>query len=353
VGLAQRPMQHLEEVPEPKQHIVQLASRMRTAIASLSESPYQFDQRQKVKALSAGAECLEALIAKLGTPTVPPRFADAESKETSLAWQQFSSLYAQCIHAAKPFGGNDGLQIIDYRVSNQYPQVFSPPNWDYYMNTVTKMRGGEERNFSSKTFLGASCRPYIGRYPQVYGPTVLKAGDWPWKPQNALRHVTYLSDGLCGSTCSVASTSPYLAGLTTFVTFGGIKGDTLDITSFNGGNVGTYQGGRSALWKHALSPAVDAGIYFPEEESPTWPFAPIPMNLLAVRFAQRAEYPRALGPNALPREWYTIPASYHLDVWSSLPLDNYNHLSVEAEWKLYDLYRTTSALDPKPLKKEQ
>merc|ERR1711972_607456 len=183
----------------------------------------------------------------------------------------------------------------------------------------------------------------------MYGKMKLEKEGWPYPPQTALTHITYLSDGNCGSTCSGSSSTPYLNGLATFVTFGGVKGEAMDITSFNGGNVGTYQSRGAGLWKSAISPVVDASIFHPDDKSPATPFAPIPMNIASAQFAQRAEYPRALGPQALPREWYNIPASYNLDVWAKSDLNKYGQMTNEARWQLYDLYAATSALKPKPL----
>merc|ERR1711879_389687 len=109
----------------------------------------------------------------------------------------------------------------------------------------------------------------------------------------------------------------------------------------------TYQAGKESsysLWKDALDTVVDAHIYFPEEMAPSWPFMPIPLNIYKARFAQRAEYLRALGPKALPREWYLNPASYHLDIWSSEVLSRYREASASGKQKLYELYKETAAL---------
>jgi len=253
---------------------------------------------------------------------------------------------------ASPFGGDRGMEIMGYRWSNKFPEPLSQPNWDYYTDTVTKIRGGEPRNFSSWTFLGSACAAYRSLYPKAYGSTVLTEEGWPITPQSKVKHITYLSDGLCGSTCSVSSTRPFVDGLATFVTFGGVKGEPMDITSFNGGNVATYQAGKASsysLWKDALDSVVDAHAFFPDDKAPSWPFMPIPLNIYKVGFAQRAEYLRALGPKALPREWYLIPASYHLDIWPGEVLTRYKEASPTGKRTLFELYKATAALPPKPL----
>jgi len=347
VALSQKalPEVGLENASDARQQISELATRMEVGAAALAE--VVSEGNKKVQNLRGASACLHVLLDRFGSPEF---LAEGQN-----AKMQFGALYRQCLAKAKPFGGNAGFDIMGYRWSNKYPEPLSEPNWDYYTSTVTKIRGGEPRNFSSMTFLGAACSAYMAVHPKVYGATVLSEdGQWPIMPQSKLKHVTYLSDGLCGSTCSVSSSRPYLEGMATFVTFGGVRGEPMDITSFNGGNVATYQtqapSSSRSLWKEALDTIADAEIFFPAEtqREDSWHFLPLPLNIYSVTFAQRAEYLRVLGPKALPREWYLVPASYHLDIWTSQSLKSYEELSAAGRQKLYELYVATAALSPKP-----
>jgi len=345
VSLSQKALPHFADASDPRLFILDLAARMNVSADALAEDPFFFGEVEKYHKLRNASTCLNVLVEKFGGRAL----RGGEGGEN--ARRQFAALYQQCIDKAAPFGGDRGMEIMSYGWSNKYPEPLSQPSWDYYADTVTKIRGGEPRNFSSWTFLGSDCAAYASVYPKVFGATVLNEHDWPMTPQSKLKHITYLSDGLCGSTCSVSSTRPYVDGLATFVTFGGVKGEPMDITSFNGGNVETYQDGDESsysLWKDALDSVVDAYTFFPDEKAPSWPFVPIPLNIYKARFAQRAEYLRALGPKALPREWYLIPASYHLDIWSSDVLSSYRDASSSGKQKLYEIYKETAALPPKP-----
>jgi hypothetical protein len=45
------------------------------------------------------------------------------------------------------------------------------------------------------------------------------------------------------------------------------------------------------------------------------PVPALPLPFGTAKFAFNAQYVKALGTNALPREWYVVPGSYHLDWW--------------------------------------
>merc|ERR1712242_387863 len=183
---------------------------MNVSADALAEDPDYFGEAEKYHNLRDASTCLNVLLKKFGGHAL--RGGGGEN-----ARRQFTALYQQCVDKAAPFGGDSGMDIMSYRWSNRYPEPLSQPSWDYYTNTITKIRGGEARNFSSWTFLGAACAAYESVYPKVYGATVLKEDGWPITPQSKLKHITYLSDGLCGSTCSVSSTRPYVDGLATFI----------------------------------------------------------------------------------------------------------------------------------------
>jgi len=350
VRLSKQALPDVQAVSNRQQHILAMARRMQDGAAALAADPRFFGKRARAKSLKDASACLLRLVNTTNGTALRGRGEGLGFDE------QLLIQYQRCLRktGAEPFRrrnyashiGYRGPDILGCRWSNKHPQPFSRPSWDYYTSTVTKIRGGEPRNFSSLTFLAAACDAYRAHFPKFYRDNVLDRV----APQSKIQHLTYVSDGLCGSTCSVASTRPYLDGLTTFVTFGGVPGQPMDITAFNGGNVATYQnpGSSYGLWTDAVSAMVDAAVFFPNETLPSWPFLPIPMSMYSVSFAQRAEYARALGPKALPREWYLVPGSHHLNVWSSTALISYPRLPNFAKQKLYDIYTAAAVLPPKP-----
>lgn len=340
VNLGERGLPDLADQAHPQVYIAALAERMERSVEAFGLDPEYFGRARKAGMLQASARCLRTLLSDFARHGVPTKESEA--------WPMFHSLYNQCVAKAEPLGGARGMDIMSYSPSNVYPEALSPPTWEYYHKTVEKVHGGKRRNFTSLTFLGESCKAYAATYPEVFGEMDLTDGDWP-EPQRKLTHITYLSDGTCGSTCSVSSSTPFLEGMATFVTFGGVKGERMDITSFNGGNVGTYQSQHDgSLAKYSLDSFADASIFHPESEAPNWPFLPVPLNIYKLRFAQRAEYPRALGPKALPREWYLIPAPYHLDRWTTHSFKDLGALEAPAMKELRELYLETAAKAPKP-----
>jgi len=323
--------------------ISSLANRMDMGVEALGRDPGYFGRSRKASLLNESAACLRVLLSRFEDPEVP--------RKGTPEWTVFASLYSQCVKLSQPLGGNSGMNIMDYFPGNNYPDDISPPSWQYYMDPVTKIRGGQPRKFSRMSFLGLACPGYMAAYPESYGTTNLTGGNWSHPPQSKLAHVTYLSDGTCGSTCSVSTTSPFLDGMSTVVTYGGVKGEAMDMTSFNGGNVGLYQSSEQSdddLSKASLDSVVDASVFHPAAEPPNWPFLPVPLNLYSLNFAQRATYPRALGPKALPREWYLIPASYHLDVWVPHTFEVFEALQEPALRALHGLYVETAGKAPKP-----
>lgn len=344
VTMAQKGLPRLADEVDPATTVRSLAERMNKAVQALSASDEMFGRNRKFRQLLHSASCLQGLLGRFEVPPSP-----AVSGETTGEWKQFESLYNQCVEIMTPLGGTAGMAIMGYAPSNKFPDEMSEPNWDYYTNVVTKKRGGAQRNFSSMTFLASACDGYQAAYPEMYGRKNMAYDAWPYPAQNNLTQITYLSDGTCGSTCSVSSSTPFLEGLSTFVTYGGVPGESMDITSFNGGNVGTYQSRSWSIWKEALDHVIDMSLFHPQEAPPAWPFLPVPLNLYKVRFAQRAEYPRPLGSRALPREWYEIPASFHLDMWTSDNLRYVDEFTADAWRTLYGIYRATAALPNKPL----
>jgi hypothetical protein len=140
--------------------------------------------------------------------------------------------------------------------------------------------------------------------------------------------VAVITDGTCGSTCSNFASQLYLNNIATTITYGGIKGEPLDTTSFNGGNIIIPFGdGLSFQTMFLLNQKlgnlvfnITGGLPNRDTAEPT-PLLPLPYKGGSVSFAYNAQYIKSLGRNALPREWYRVPGSHHLDWWPANQAD--------------------------------
>ena len=109
----------------------------------------------------------------------------------------------------------------------------------------------------------------------------------------------------CGSACSQSTTRAYVDGLATVVTIGGIQDQSLDISSFNGGNV---LDGLGDFWKKYRGATLTAYFRTPELPPEEAVFLPVPMAAF-IRFNNRQQTPKAFGDNAMPREFYRVHGS--------------------------------------------
>lgn len=140
--------------------------------------------------------------------------------------------------------------------------------------------------------------------------------------------VALVSDGRCGSTCAVFTSSLLLSRHVTVFTYGGLPlpgvrdQGGIDSSSFAGGNVESYQ----TWWPkvvfsyalgHALTEDRPMSEILGEGSDLSTSMLPLPLPTLAqVSFTYRAVRMRSLGANSLPREFYALPGHRHLgSVW--------------------------------------
>ena len=146
-------------------------------------------------------------------------------------------------------------------------------------------------------------------------------------PQTKVKAFKVLSDGNPGSAASMFVTFAHSKQVATVVTFGGLKGQPMDMSSFNGGSKGDYN---KLLPIHSFSSFFWSAIFSPTKsvtEHAYWPFpaangGPRPNSLLS-GYTEQAMVLVDLpgGSKQLPREWYKVPAPYHLDIWPSVSLN--------------------------------
>jgi len=186
---------------------------------------------------------------------------------------------------------------------------------DYYTREFrTYYRGRRKRRFSA-LFGDFACPDESHPVWRVALASSHRYGVGP----GSLKSVKFVSDGTCFSACAVMVDSPFLRGLASVVTFGGIPGDDkMDISSGRGGN--------RAPWGEVQYNNV-TGLEFiaayvlgltplSEGAAPPLPFPMSMANGATVSFAQREIYNTVpLGFHALPSEWLRFPPSHHLRWW--------------------------------------
>lgn len=167
------------------------------------------------------------------------------------AFAGVEAAYDNCFAGAGALGEDQTVVFNGYGASNLKPEgreAFlitdhgSSANvwqhsWNAFKKVVQKKRdnpdGSGIRNFTSLNML-SSCQPYkwwlSGGPPKTDPPDgyTIQAQDYQkyfGKPQTTLKHIFYLLNGNCGSTCSVTATRPFVDGLSTVIPVGGILQD--------------------------------------------------------------------------------------------------------------------------------
>ena len=167
------------------------------------------------------------------------------------AFAGVEAAYDNCFAGAGALGEDQTVVFNGYGASNLKPEgreAFlitdhgSSANvwqhsWNAFKKVVQKKRdnpdGSGIRNFTSLNML-SDCQPYqwwlSGGPPKTDPPDqeTIQAQDYQkyfGKPQTTLKHIFYLLNGNCGSTCSVTATRPFVDGLSTVIPVGGILQD--------------------------------------------------------------------------------------------------------------------------------
>ena len=125
------------------------------------------------------------------------------------------------------------------------------------------------------------------------------------------------------------------------MSFGGLADTPLDVTSYNGGIANEQTQSERAV-QYANS-AADLKVFKPTLTNPLAEAVMLPLPLNAqLQYTQSAQYPTVLGDNALPREWYKVPAQHHLNVWTQVdhPYTQQNFVESERgmQWLAERLY---------------
>lgn len=181
----------------------------------------------------------------------------------------------------------------------------------FYRPGLNHTRGGLTSGYTEKSLFPASC---IG-YPSYEYPNFAPV-------RHFFKKVIFLTDGACGSACSLILSQLQSVKGATVVSYGGVKGKSvgMETSSFAGGNV--------LEWVTVTNVMHQTGNQNYPKRFPTSATA---------RFNYHEYY--LTNTSVLPREFERIPADYHLDTWSSLYM--WDPLSEEGRSQLSSLYAPT------------
>ena len=194
-----------------------------------------------------------------------------------------------------------------------------------WTETVLQKRGGIEGRYSKLVTIPdylEGCPPLVTDLPASRLRKWKLDGGWKtyaYPPQKRVKNIRILADGLDGSAGSMLPTTAYAYGLASVVTYGGIHGQPMDLSAFNGGNKNMWddfwvEGSTSSYFYHALF-GTQTCEGTTEVRCPWAQYLPLLGGLKGSYTQTSHVLADQTGEGSLWREWYTIPASHHLDVW--------------------------------------
>lgn len=209
-------------------------------------------------------------------------------------------------------------------------------------------RGGKTSQYSSYFTIPSMFSGCPAKWTGEDRPSVDEASILPIPPQEIVKRIKFISDGMTGSTGSVVPTTAYTYGLADVVTFGGIQGQPHDISSFNGGNVNKW----NHWWPAASISSYAFHTLFEESAAASFQvLMPLPGRTSA-SYAQTAQVLiDQFGENTLPREWYLVSSQTHLDWWPTVSMRKLESpLEDQTAWdQLVSLYKQAAATEPQYL----
>ncbi|KAF4705755.1 hypothetical protein FOZ62_026538 [Perkinsus olseni] len=130
--------------------------------------------------------------------------------------------------------------------------------------------------------------------------------------------IAILTDGGCGSACSMFAMGLQLYGKATAYTFGGLAHHPMTVSAFTGGNVENY----ARVWPK-INLAAHLGHWATFGQAKWSLLNDLDWVNFATAFPTRATatfnwnmaFHRALGHHALPIQWYVIPSHRHIHSW--------------------------------------
>ncbi|KAF4669570.1 hypothetical protein FOL47_002455 [Perkinsus chesapeaki] len=186
------------------------------------------------------------------------------------------------------------------------------PSLKQYTNPDTFKWGPQYSYYSEKgdwTFCRKEVLPRMDK---------LKLNNKEWQ-RGYWRDIAILSDGGCGSACSMFAMGLHMYGKATSYTFGGIADEPMSVSAFTGGNVESY----AKVWPkvnfaaHLGNWATFGKAKWSELNDLDWVnYATAFPTRATATFNWNMAFHRGLGDKALPIQWYRVPSHRHIDRWA-------------------------------------
>jgi hypothetical protein len=180
---------------------------------------------------------------------------------------------------------------------------------EIYLGAEMKSWGGRAAMYSKPSEF-SFCKRTLGTMPSV--ASGYEFGYWS--------QIAFVSDGTCGSACALFTQGLQSTGDAVAFTYGGIAGTALDVASYAGGNVEEYEDFWPKLSFAAKVGKIASGGNAPwiKAQLKTWVASPIAFPTTAkARFNHNMMFVKAMGDNALPRQFYIMPGRKHFNIWGS------------------------------------
>ena len=185
--------------------------------------------------------------------------------------------------------------------------------WQLLAGQRTRNWGGREANYSALHTLSCDTFTNILRLRAVLWHPYLANFSTLWS------EIGLITDGMCGSACAAFTTAMLFSGNVTVFSYGGLPGEPMDTSSFCGGNVESWDN----IWSNFAKTQAVVRFLRMNSTTPDPPALDLPLaynfpggvHSEHVRFNFHQLFFRHLGPDALPREWYNLPAHRQWPVW--------------------------------------
>ncbi|KAF4656970.1 hypothetical protein FOL47_008655 [Perkinsus chesapeaki] len=197
----------------------------------------------------------------------------------------------------------DNTGIINRTTGGQ----FVPPLSQY--QNVDLRHWGTPSNYSTPG-MPAECAFVMEMMPNIV-PSSYDREYWS--------EVSFVTDGNCGSACSIFTQVLQLSGAATAFTFGSLANQPMDVASFGGGNVLAYDevspllntAGHLGHW------ATFGRSEWSQITRESWVNKPMPFPTSATAsYTSNILLASQLGPDSMPRQFYKIPGHKHLNMWA-------------------------------------
>jgi hypothetical protein len=196
-----------------------------------------------------------------------------------------------------------------------------------YLRPETKVWGGRPGTYSQRARF-SECQNLFEDMPDQASGYI----------KNYWTQVAFVSDGTCGSACALFTQGIQTNGDAVGFTYGGVANQALDVAAFAGGNVEGYKDfwSRATFQAKAAKLASRGKAPWIVQHEKSWVSSPMPFPTRAgASFNRNMMFVEAMGEDALPRQFYLIPARRHFNIWGSDEMTKtelYGQITAIGDW---------------------